>query len=663
MSTTKLSKFELLPGEIRNQIYKYILDPEYNKKLAWELSTDGDASLKPPGTPVGLRTDILRVNRKIYNEAQYGLYEQLGPVVTVQCNSFAKLFNFAHTRTTWHRKTLPKDTWKQVCGREAHLDITLNTADIPVADWSPTEPEVEERKFGQIINHAPWKGVIAFVGMNEIEWFVKWLYLFDNQGIEGYQLTLAWTFNDDAKSALARIHSTNDFTQSVRKRILDTFVTIKDINFQHSISNPLGQRDKYIQEYFAVVNSPIYWGCDRILQFMDGVTALSEDGYSYLSVGGSNLTALDRALGIYEALWRTIANHAAQIPTLPFMDELSADEIGQVTEGADSEEPLRTWRQITRIMVYNCLLARLRIWARKKDACLQSGTAIAEKSEKLQIDESFAYILSAVHKFISTLELEQDARLRDKCVHLQTVLFYLDQKGDIQPPIMPAGEEPMTGEMLVCCMDDVDISDDCGDGFFFKETMKILGKDGDDIMDKIKIISHLRGPIKPSEALVKSTSSIDNQIAVLKKLGYKGSLHLSRFSNIENPSVSENDKKGNQVEPSLDEDFSVWVIKSDWASLSIDDEIPEEDLIPANSKFVLSYLDTIDPTTEALSVQSHAIECVTKPRYDPTTECFEAPRVKWMVLLDRFEIEPDTQDGNPGDTDDENSLVRRFEAI
>ncbi|KAK6544642.1 hypothetical protein TWF694_001331 [Orbilia ellipsospora] len=191
-----LSRFELLPEEIRSQIYKYVLDPEHNKKLAWERFTGGNPASNSAGRPVSLNTDILHMNRNIYDDAQYCLYELLGPVVTIQCNFLTRLFNFVYDRATWHRKPLPRDAWKSVCGRQAHLELTLITPEQPVVNGNENRPETDYSD-GKEIKHIRWKVVIALVGMN-------------NQGGEDYQLSINWTFNDLARSVLGRRHITND---------------------------------------------------------------------------------------------------------------------------------------------------------------------------------------------------------------------------------------------------------------------------------------------------------------------------------------------------------------------------------------------------------------------------------------------------------------------
>lgn len=90
--TSPLSRFELLPGEVKNIIYTYLFDPTINYRLK-------KYDVHPPTYPrtyvegvglsyrsINLSTALLRVNRRIYSEAHPILYHKHGPVIVVTGN-------------------------------------------------------------------------------------------------------------------------------------------------------------------------------------------------------------------------------------------------------------------------------------------------------------------------------------------------------------------------------------------------------------------------------------------------------------------------------------------------------------------------------------------------------------------------------------------------
>ncbi|KAF3940995.1 hypothetical protein ABW19_dt0209615 [Dactylella cylindrospora] len=319
----KLSRFESLPGELRNEIYRYLLDPGLNRDDSKPRSDLIIDPLAESGITItnsfAIHTGILRANRRIYQEAQGYLYEKLGPVVTVNCNFFGYIYKrlYDNQYLAWNAKG---DRWKDVYGREAHLSV---------------------RYTGVSRGLDRSEGTLVLLGMQEIEDFAKWLQIIETSKALSYSgLQINWNFNESLRSALKRPSLPGPKTTPIRRAILDLFASVRGINTTHSIENT--PQTRFIKDYLARANSPIFWFREAALRSIEILYSFEQRAYGYFKAGN-----LEKAISIYEQLpHQMLANYKARDDFLPMDIPL------------EDPDPWRTLHRLRHIMRYNYLLAK-----------------------------------------------------------------------------------------------------------------------------------------------------------------------------------------------------------------------------------------------------------------------------------------------------------------
>lgn len=160
-SAPPLSPFELLPYELRAQIYDYLLSPSYTTSIGTFPDLLHSYSIPQPFVP------LLHLNRKIYNETHPIVYAQHGPVLVVTGNRII---------ATWTMSTFAlvglsppirssEATWKpeDIAGRLGI--IRVQHEDYLQAAIGGEDAEAEE-----------WQTIL--VGWKAVRKFVRWLQIF-----------------------------------------------------------------------------------------------------------------------------------------------------------------------------------------------------------------------------------------------------------------------------------------------------------------------------------------------------------------------------------------------------------------------------------------------------------------------------------------------------
>ncbi|KAK6530454.1 hypothetical protein TWF694_003806 [Orbilia ellipsospora] len=289
---TIISRFERLPGEIRNEIYAYLFDPVRNTSFERsptnpykfrglpptktgnepdDSDNDDDVELvvyaKGNAVPklqrMRIYHDILRTNRKIYREAHGFLYTISAPVLKVRGLPFntplCRLMERMGFR--WFFTSDVGDT---------RIDGSAGTLDIK---WKDNE-EPDDDQCG-VYRREECHPDIVLVG-SQIAEFVKWLQVLKIKDTAHRELfILNFNFHESANIFGEALM---DDTQNSRNRwkIINDFRDFKGTGiFYGSVS---GFDAAYANKVLKFLNQPIMWIRAEILRIVDLSRSIAKQG-------------------------------------------------------------------------------------------------------------------------------------------------------------------------------------------------------------------------------------------------------------------------------------------------------------------------------------------------------------------------------------------------
>ncbi|KAJ6257410.1 hypothetical protein Dda_8299 [Drechslerella dactyloides] len=281
-----LSNFERLPGEIRNEIYAYLLHPARNTSYDrspqnanlygyWDQTPtdidddDDEDELKvyqvtaPKMERVRLHPDILLANRRIYREAHSFLYTACGPVLAVRGVPYNTLVCTLMSRLGFRPFYTQRVLAGEVSGCVAVLDLKWDDIARLDAEDDEEEPYGDFEMYNltdqqpslvliqpQIADFVRLLQILKIRDIHESEMFILNFDLLTPSNIFGEPI------GDDA------------YVRQLHEAVFDDFSVFRGTGIIYSV-NAWYQEPDYATEFVRLVNQPIMWLRSEILRLAE----------------------------------------------------------------------------------------------------------------------------------------------------------------------------------------------------------------------------------------------------------------------------------------------------------------------------------------------------------------------------------------------------------
>ncbi|EPS45837.1 hypothetical protein H072_288 [Dactylellina haptotyla CBS 200.50] len=534
-----ISRFERLPGEIRNEIYTYLLCPTRNTSFERsptnpyryrglaptkagnepddsdndddvELVVYSNGNTVPKLQRIRIYHDILRTTRKIYREAHGFLYTACGPVLKVKGLPFNTPLCRLMGRLGFR--------WFYTSDRgDSKIEGSVGTLEFRWKDGS--EPDDFQ---GEVYARRKGQPDIVLLGPQVVE-FVKWLQVLKIKDIAQRELfILRFHFHNPANIFGEPIADSAKVTK-LHWKILNEFRFFKGTGIIYDEVS--GFDNQYEGKFLTFMNQPIVWIRSEILRIVDLSRSIAKQGAT-VEDDSDLVDNFCRWIFIGDLIRNKIEN--------------SFEHITQFYPRMDDLYPMLTLRQVFQISFYN--FAKCFFLMIVKDI-LPEALGIKDPMDTLKdicqdLDDLTEQTMDVKHGEGSGRVLVLTPYQISRVNHLQAMIcVYCQEKGLLNKGIeyfdkCVAHSEGERRQMLG----------------FLAEAAKTWREDGSGDRVTEELMEFLlqvfpEGDLEITMLPQMKSSRIDYERRLLRKYGYVGDPLLDRF--VQHPP----EKQGSELEP------------------------------------------------------------------------------------------------------------------